>query len=129
MQIGNKYLNDGDTINITDIGEQPMDLDDTGSALVCNTIFVNLKCCRRMETGNKTVGNWYPHTGRPVITYNKLGNTTNTIYRVVNAQQVRLGSIGFPYKPLGIYSCRVPDKNQNSVNISVNIINVFTGKQ
>ncbi len=75
-----------------------------------------------------TIGNWYPPTGPPVITLKKLGQTTDTLYRVVYAQQVRLASIGAPISPLGTYTCSVPNNNGTFFNATVNIINVLSGK-
>ncbi len=74
------------------------------------------------------IGNWYPPTGPPVITLNKLRQTTDTLYRVVYTQQVRLASIGIPFGPLGIYTCFVPDNNGILFNATVNIINILSGK-
>ncbi len=73
------------------------------------------------------IGNWYPPTGPPVVTLANLGQTTDTLYRVVYAQQVRLASIGAPVGPLGIYTCSVPH-NGILVNATINIINTLYGQ-
>ncbi len=74
------------------------------------------------------IGNWYSPTGPPVITLNNLGQHTDSLYRVVAAQQVRLASRGAPVGPLGRYTCSVPDYNGILVNATVNIINILSGK-
>ncbi len=72
------------------------------------------------------IGNWYPPTGPPVITAANLGMTTDTLYRVVHAQQVRLASKGAPVGPLGIYTCSVPvDGNGTLVNATINITSIY----
>ncbi len=75
------------------------------------------------------IGNWYAPSGSAVISLNNLGHATDTFYRVLYAQQIRLASIGAPVGPLGIYSCSVPDNNGILVNATINIINILSGKQ
>ncbi len=86
-----------------------------------------MRCCRNADTGIGAIGNWYPPTGPPVVTLKNLGRTTDTLYRVVYAQQVRLASIGAPSSPLGTYTCSVPN-NGILINATVNIINILSGK-
>ncbi len=132
LRIGSKTLKDGDTINITDIGMQNLrDLQYPGNTLVCDTTYVNLDCCRNSESGMGPIGNWYTPMGQPVVTLNSiidsLENRT-TLYRVVHLRQVRLGSIGSPIEPLGVYTCNVPAENGMNVTATVNIINTVAGK-
>ncbi len=68
------------------------------------------------------IGNWYPPTGPPVITFNNLRQTTDTFYRVVYVQQVRLARIGAPVGSLGIYTCSVPNSDGIHLNATINII-------
>ncbi len=74
------------------------------------------------------IGNWYPPTGPPLIRLYNLGQTTDTLYGVAHAQQVRLASIGAPVGPLGIYTCSVPNSNGILINATINIINILSGK-
>ncbi len=132
LRIGSKTLKNGDTINITDIGMQNLSASDNpGNTLVCDTTYVNYNCCRHFESGMGAIGNWYTPMGLPVVTLNSiidsLENST-TLYRVVHTRQVRLGSIGSPIEPLGVYTCNVPAENGMNVTATVNIINTVTGK-
>ncbi len=87
-----------------------------------------MACCRNAESGMRAIGNRYTPTGPPIITLVNLGQTTDTFYRVVHAQQVRLASTGAPTGPLGIYTCSVPNNNGILINATVNIINILSGK-
>ncbi len=87
-----------------------------------------MACCRNAESKMGAIGNWYPPTGPPVITFVNLGQTTGTFYRVVYNQQVRLASAGAPVGPLGIYTCSVPNNTGIFFNATVNIINILSGK-
>ena len=87
-----------------------------------------MACCRNSETGMGAIGNWYPPTGPLVTTLNNLGLATDTFYRVVYNQQVRLASAGAPVGPLGIYTCSVPNNTGIFFNATVNIINILSGK-
>ncbi len=87
-----------------------------------------MACCRNSDTGMGSIGNWYPPTGPPVISLYNIGQNNNTFYRVVAAQQVRLGSRGAPTGPLGTYTCSVPNNNGILVNATINIINILSGK-
>ncbi len=74
------------------------------------------------------IGNWYTPSGPAVITLASVGSTTDTLYRVVHAQQIRLGSVGAPVGPLGVYTCRVPNEDGVEVMGSISIINILSGK-
>ncbi len=87
-----------------------------------------MACCRNSETGMGAIGNWYPPTGPLVTTLNNLGLATDTFYRVVYNQQVRLASAGAPTGPLGTYTCSVPNNNGILINATINIINILSGK-
>ncbi len=87
-----------------------------------------MACCRNADSGMGGIGNWYTPSGSAVINLANLGQTTDTFYRVLNAQQVRLASTGAPVGPLGIYTCSVPDNNGILINATVNIINILSGK-
>ncbi len=132
LRIGSKTLKDGDTINITDIGMQNLSASDNpGNTLVCDTTYVNYNCCRKSESGTGTIGNWYTPMGQPVVTFNSIMDSLEyraALYRVVHTRQVRLGSIGSPIEPLGLYTCNVPAENGMNVTATVNIINTVTGK-
>ncbi len=126
FRIGSRTLGDGDSVNITDIGDQPSNREDPGNTLICDTSYVNVECCRNADSGMGAIGNWYSPTG-PVINLKKLGQTTDILYRIVGAQQVRLASIGAPVGPLGIYTCSVPNTNGTLINATINIINILSG--
>ncbi len=124
FRIGRRVLNSGDFICITDIGVQPLDRDDPGHTLVCDTSNVNQNCCRNAESGIGAIGNWYLPTGLPIISLNKLqnnGSINDTLYRVLHTHQVRLGSTGSPTGPLGFYICSVPNINGVYINASIKI--------
>ncbi len=87
-----------------------------------------MACCRNADSGMGAIGNWYTPSGSAVITLANLGQTTDTLYRVLNAQQVRLAIRGAPTGPLGIYTCSVPDNNGILINATINIINILSGK-
>ncbi len=112
---------------MTDIGGQPSNHEDPGNTLICDTSYVNMACCRIAGSVMVAIGNWYTPLGSALTTSN-LGETTDTLYRVVAAQQVRLASIGTPVGPLGIYTCSVPDSNGILVNATINVINTLSGK-
>ena len=129
FRIGSRTLNDGDSVNITDIGVQPFNHTDPGNTLICDTTNVNVDCCRNSESEMGAIGNWYTPSGSAVITAANLGQTTDALYRVLYAQQVRLASIGAPVRPLGIYTFSVPDSNGTLVSATIDIINTLSGKQ
>ncbi len=124
LRIGSRTLSDGDSVNIADIGHQPSIRSDPGNTLICDTTNINMECCRKKDTGMGVgaIGNWYFPNGSPVLTLTNLGQTTDTFYRVVHTQQVRLASIGAPVGPLGIYTCSVPNSNGILINATVNIL-------
>ncbi len=130
LRIGSRTLSDRDSVNIADIGGQPTNRNDPGSTLICDTTSVNMECCRRADTGMGVgaIGNWYFPNGPAVLTLANLGQTEDTLYRVVAAQQVRLASRGAPVGPLGIYTCSVPNNNGILFNATINIISILSGK-
>ncbi len=115
-------LKDGESVPIISIGN------DTGNSVVCDTNNTNRNCCRKAESGTGAIGNWYLPDGSAVITRANLEQLTDTLYRVVAAQQVRLESKGYPVGPLGIYTCSVPDISGMLVNATINITNEVSGK-
>ncbi len=128
FRIGSRTLSDGDSINITDIGGQPTNREDPGNTLICDTSNVNVNCCRNSDSGMGAIGNWYTPSGYDVINLAILGHATDTLYRLVYTQQVRLASIGVPVGPLGVYTCSVPNNNGTLVNATINIIDTLSGK-
>ena len=103
FQIGNNIYLPGQTVNISDIGEQPnyyYDRSDPGSTLICVTTNINRACCRRSDGGN--VGEWYYPNGTIV---NRLRNSpTDSFLRVGYAEQVRLLRKHDATRPLGVYT-------------------------
>ena len=126
--IGNSILLSNESVNITDIGEQPFnDRTDPGSTLVCVTDNVNRNCCRGGDTGYGSIGGWY-HDNQPVLSLNAVWWLTNTFVRIVHARQVRLAAIGRPTGPVGDYTCSVPYANGTAATATVSIINVVAGE-
>ncbi len=83
------------------------------------------------SSGEGPTGNWKKQMGHPVVTLNSIMDSlenSTTLYRVVHTRQVRLGSIGSPIEPLGVYTCNVPAENGMNVTAIVNIINTVAGK-
>ena len=107
----NIYL-PGDSVLITDIGQQPFHTDrlDPGSTLICVTSNVNTQCCRGRDNPNGGAqGNWYYPDGSVVPTPGTY-TSTDTFYRIVYTEQVRLSSLGgTATEPYGVYRCDVPD--------------------
>ena len=121
----------GDSLVITDIGEQQLDnRPEPGSTLLCITTNVNSDCCRNSDNPNSNpyggpVGDYYYPNNSIVIRGNAIGSATNTFSRYGNAQQVRLASVGNPLGPLGSYSCIVPD-GLTGMDVSASII-IYAG--
>ena len=129
FMLGNRTLLPGQSINITDIGGQPIDRSDPGSTLVCITENVNTNCCRKIDTGGySSIGGWYLDN-QPVLSLNAVWwLTTNAFVRVVNYRQVRLAAVGHPTGPVGNYTCSVPDANGTIINATVSLVNVLAGE-
>ncbi len=122
LRMGTATLNDGESVPIINIGN------DTGNSIVCNTSNINQRCCTNNQSTMGAIGNWYLPNGSAVITRTNLKKHTDTLYRVVAAQQVRLESRGSPVGPLGIYTCSVPNMSGMLVNATINITNEVSGK-
>ena len=119
--LGNNIYLPGDSVFITDIGEQPVNRTDAGSTLVCVTNNVNTQCCRGADGGN--VGEWFYPDGSMVSRANNIGSSTNIFARYPYTHHVRLGSVGNATGPLGVYRCDVPHGATGSiVSASINII-------
>ena len=117
----------GDSVLITDIGEQPITRSDAGSTLVCVTTNVNTQCCRNGDKNNNpnggAVGEWFYPDGSMVPRANNIGSSTNIFARFPYTQHVRLSSVGTPTGPLGVYRCDVPNGTTGSnVSASINIL-------
>ena len=117
--LGNTIYLPGDSVLITDIGQLPDLRSDPGSTLVCVTSNVNTQCCRGSDEGN--VGEWFYPNGSMVPRVNTIGSAVNLVARFGYTHQVRLGSVGSPTGPLGVYRCDVPDKTTTIVSASINI--------
>ena len=120
--LGNNIYLPGESVVITDIGQQPAGVRaDPGSTLECVTNNVNTQCCRSADGGN--IGEWFYPDGSMVSHANTIGLSTNMFARYAYTHHVRLGSIGTPTGPLGVYRCDVPDGETGS-NVSA-IINII----
>ena len=102
MLSGRTYY-DGDTLLITDIGEE----DD---ALLCVTD--NTECCRSGGDGEF----FYPDGGTAVGFSN-----TNSLYRNRGEQVIRLNRRNSATSPLGRYRCDTPDASGMTRSIFINI--------
>ena len=98
---------------------------DAGSTLICDTTNVNTHCCRTDDGG--TFGDWYYPNGT-VISRGRNVLGTNTFARFAYTQQIRLGKIGNPEGPVGIYQCTVPDINGKITTANINIVKDLPGK-
>ena len=100
----------GDSVLITDIGEQQLDnRPDPGSTLVCVTTNVNTNCCRDRDNPNGgTLGDFIGPEGIHITTLSNIGNASDIIYSVRHRHHLRLGRRGSPTGPLGKYECKVP---------------------
>ena len=118
--LGNTTYLSGESVLITDIGEQTGDRSDAGSTLVCVTSNVNTQCCRGRDGVN--VGEWFYPDGSMVPRSNTINSSTNIFARYTHTHHVRLGSVGTPTGPLGAYRCDVPDGTTGTiVSASINI--------
>ena len=111
--LGNNIYLPGNSVLITDIGEQQIDnRPDPGSALVCVTTNVNTACCRGSDnTNGGALGDFIGPDGVPITTFNNIGNASDIIYSVRYKHHLRLSRRGSPIGPLGKYECKVPVGN------------------
>ena len=125
--LGNTIYLPGDSVLITDIGQQPADCAEAGSSLVCVTSNVNTQCCRGKDNPNGgAVGEWFYPNGSMVPRPNTI--STDIFARYAYTHHVRLVSIGSPTGPHGAYRCDVPDgMNATIVSASINIIAISPG--
>ena len=122
--LGNTIYLPGDSVLITDIGQQPAGpRSDPGYTLVCVTSNVNIYCCRGNDNPNGgSLGNWYYPDGSVVPTTYAI-TSTDIFSRVVYTEQVRLSSLGgTDTGPYGAYRCDVPDGIGSTASASINII-------
>ena len=104
----------GDSVLISDIGDQPFDRIYPGSTLVCVTANVNAACCRSLDNNGLTtitagsVGEWYYPDGSLVP---RPGGNVSDFARISYTHQVRLARVLSPTPPLGVYTCKVPEPN------------------
>ena len=118
--MGNTIYLPGDSVFITDIGQQPVDRLNPGPTLVCVTTNVNSDCCRGRDGGN--VGEWYYPNGSMVPRPSHIGSSTDYFTRYGHTHQVRLSTVGTSTGPLGAYRCDVPDGTTGTiVSASINI--------
>ncbi len=114
--------NPGSSINITDIGEQPGELSDAGSTLVCVTTNVNTGCCVGSDNPNGGgIGGWLDPSNAPVATPNELGGANNVFTRFLYTEQVRLAIVGTPSGPLGVYTYVAPNINGMDESATITI--------
>ena len=110
--MGNNIYLPGESVVITDIGEQPLDRSDPGSTLVCVT--------RGSDGGS--VGDWFYPDGSMVPRSNTIGSSTTNIFtRFGYTEHVHLGTVGTPTGPLGAYRCDVPDGMNGTITVSASI--------
>ena len=130
FMLGAKIYRPGDSVVITNIGEQEAsNRSNPGSTLVCVTTNVNTACCRGNDNPNNqnpnggAVGEWFYPDGSMVPRPNNVGSAMNVFARYGYTHHVRLSSVGSPTGPLGVYRCDVPDGTTGSnVSASINII-------
>ena len=89
------------------------DIDDGNDALLCHTNKTN--CCG--EPPNRT-GEWYFPNGTKVGIEEA---TQDEFYRDRASQVVRLNRRQGTFTERGLFQCEVPDSNNNSQSVSVNI--------
>ena len=113
----------GDAVLITDIGVfNAANITDPGTSLVCVTINVNTKCCRKkdgpdMIGGN--VGEWYLPSGTIVARNGDVNRRDDGFARSGYTQQIRLNRRNNATSPTGMYECRVPDQANEMVSASI----------
>ena len=102
------YLS-GAAVLISDIGEagfSSADVAEARTSLVCQTINLNITCCRRGGDGNRA-GDWYYPNGNVIPGNN--GNEGLDFTRTGYTQQVRLSRRNGAMTPTGVFECRVLD--------------------
>ncbi len=111
-----------ETVFIEDIGSIVADRNERGAALVCHTDNVNTECCRSADNNHKgPIGDWfYPNNSK--VTHNSQDTTDNTFVRIGFEREVRLVTRGSPTRPVGLYTCRVPDSRGETVSASIFIV-------
>ena len=101
------YLS-GDTVLISDIGEagfSSAEVAEARTSLVCQTINLNITCCRGKD-GNRA-GDWH-FPGGGLVPGNS-GSPTADFTRSGYTQQVRLNRRNGAMTPTGVFECRVLD--------------------
>ncbi len=106
----------GATVPITGIGAS--NGEDAGLSLVCVTSNVNTMCCRPSDGGN--AGEWYFPNGNIVPRNSASPNGDFT--RSGFTHQVRLNRRNNASTLNGVYTCVVPDDENDGVNHTANII-------
>ena len=124
--VENRVYLPGDSVNISDIGAQPLDIRfNPGSTLVCVTTNLNIACCRSSDSnGNGRIGNWY-YPNEDMVNYTDAASNGESFTKFVQEQQLRLASRGAPKGPLGVYRCEIPDGSGGNANARINIINII----
>ena len=118
FMLGTTIYLPGDSVFITDIGDQPSDRSDPGLTLVCVTTNVNTACCRRRDNYyyyDRPLGEWYFPNGTTVPS-----GAYSDLYRVRFIYQMRLAKANSSTGPLGAYRCEVPD-GETGENVSATI--------
>ena len=119
---GNTIYNSGDTVNINAIGNQPIDHSDPGTTLVCVTSNINHHCCRNKDNPNMgALGYIVDSNGQNLNDLRYIGSATDDLFVVRRNQQLRLGKVGSPTGPLGVYTCVVPDMSGSDVTANITL--------
>ena len=104
----------GDTILITDIGSSNAGDSDPGSSLVCVTTNVNTHCCRGADGGSR--GEWLDPDETRI-----LNSPNSNFYRTRYTHQVRLNNRNNAMSPTGVFTCVVPNDEDNTTNHNATI--------
>ena len=122
FMMGNTIYNSGDTVNINAIGNQPIDLSDPGTTLVCVTSNVNDRCCRSNDNLDMgALGNILDSNGQNLNDLSDIRSDTDALIVVRHNQKLRLGKVGSPTGPLGVYTCVVPDMSGSDVTANITL--------